>query len=274
MEAKRVAVIVGEGLLPVLQIEQMQRQGLRVLALGIKGISPKETVEKAQDHVWLELTQIGKAIKACLKRQITGFVMGGRVRHQVIFGFSLLKMDWTTLKLWFSLKDKRADTILLKIVEAFENKGVICLDQTQHLKDQLICDSGCIVGPCCDTLLKQAEFGFSIAKGIGALDIGQSVVIKDFAVVAVEAMEGTNKCLNRAYDIAKEGCILIKVAKPKQDLRFDVPTIGMQTIEHLIKIKAKALVVEVEKTLFLDKSQCLQALEKAGIALVSMKAPA
>ena len=166
----------------------------------------------------------------------------------------------------------RADTILYKIVETFEHKGISCLEQTEYLKNQIIQDEGFIIGPISESLKDEAAFGFKLAKGLGELDIGQSIVIKNKAVVAVEAMEGTNKCLKRAHEIAGEGCILIKVSKPKQDLRFDVPTIGMQTVERLKEMKAQALVVEAEKTLFLEKQKCLESLEAAGVKLISIKA--
>ncbi|NCF70791.1 MAG: UDP-2,3-diacylglucosamine diphosphatase LpxI [Chlamydiales bacterium] len=269
-----IAVVVGEGRLPELIIEGIQKKGIKVLGIGINGVSSDETLSLCDDTVCINLTQIGKAIKACLQREVLHVVFAGRVQHKVVFNLSLLKMDWTTLKLWNSLKDKRTDTILLKITEAFEAKGIRCLKQTEFLEDQLITERGPILGRYPQDLQKDAELGFQIAKGLGAFDVGQSVVIKNQAVVAVEAVEGTNKCLKRAFELSGKSCVLVKVAKPRQDFRFDVPVIGKHTVELLHSIGARALVIESKSTLMLDKAECLQMLEDYKIALIALSAEA
>jgi UDP-2,3-diacylglucosamine hydrolase len=265
-----LAVVVGEGRLPELMIEAIQKKKIKVFGIGIKGISPEDTLLSCEEHVWISLTQIGRAIKECLKRGVQQVVFAGRVQHKVVFDLSLLKMDWTTLKLWNSLKDKRTDTILGKIIEVFEEKGIRCLKQTDFMQDQLISEEGMVIGKLSKSLEKDANLGFNIAKGLGSFDVGQSIVVKNQAIVAVEAIEGTNKCLKRAYELAGKSCVLVKVAKPRQDFRFDVPVIGKQTIETLKNIEAKALVIEANHTLILDKTKCLELLEKYGIALLAL----
>lgn len=239
--------------MPHLIIEAIHKEKKQVLLLAIKGVTPKAIIKLADQSVSLAITQIGRAIKECKKRNICELSMAGRVPHRTIFSLSLLKMDWLTLKTWWKLPDWRADTILKSVSNLFSDSGIVVMNSVKYLSSYLIPKGILSQNKPSQKTLDDINFGKKIARELGRLDIGQTVVVKQQSIVALEAMEGTDHCLQRAFDLAGPGCCVVKLAKPAQDMRFDVPTIGKNTIEKLIKIKASALAVEAEKTLIVDK---------------------
>ncbi len=265
-----VALIAGEGLMPLRAIQELRSAGKKILLVAVKGITPENLVEKVDQVVWGSVTQLGKARALCLKLQIKEAVMVGRIRHENVFGLSLFKMDWVTLRAFISLKDLRANTICRKIIEVFQNKGISFIDTTQLLKKYLAKKGVLTSHKPSKKVLEDIDFGTSIVKELGRHDIGQCVVIKNKSIVAVEAMEGTDQCLQRAGDIAGKGCVVVKLAKPEQDTRFDVPTIGKNTIEKLIKIQAAAMAVESEKTLIIEDG-VIELASQNNISIVAIE---
>lgn len=265
-----IGIIAGEGRMAELIIESLLETGSSPFIIGIKGITPPSVLSLSPYSTCFHVTQIGKVITFCKKFGITDITFAGRVQHKTIFNISLLKMDWTTLKLWFGVKDKRADSLLGAIVNAFEKCNIRVMSSIAYLKKHLP-EAGLLTQntPPSRNIIEQMQFGIQIARKIGELDIGQTVVIKKGTIVAVEAMEGTDLCIQRAGDIAGPGCVIVKMAKPKQDLRFDIPVIGLNTIEKLIKIKAAALVIQAGLTLVLDKEAILLA-EKHAISIIAI----
>ncbi len=264
-----VALIAGQGVMPIKVIQELKNQQKKILLIAIKGITPESLVEFADKVIWGNITQIGKARSACLKYNAKEAVMAGLIKHNRIFNLSLLAMDFTTLKMFLGLKDLRADTICRNVIKVFETKGIFFMDTTKILQRYLAKDGILTKVLPTKKISQDIEFGIQIAKELGRLDIGQCVVVKNKSIVAVEAMEGTDQCLQRAGDLAGKGCVVVKLAKPNQDKRFDVPVVGLNTIEKLIKIEAAALAIEADCTLILDP-EVVELANKHQIAIVSI----
>ncbi|MDF2578150.1 MAG: hypothetical protein K0S74_1634 [Chlamydiales bacterium] len=267
--SQQIAVLAGEGKMPLLTLQELCASGKDPFLISIKNITSPDLFVFVSEHVELYLTQLGKAIKECRKREITQLILVGRVHHKSIFDLSLLHMDWTTIKLWLGLKDKRADTILKEIAETFEKNGIHVLNSIEYLKKYLAKEGVLTQKQPTEAILTDIALGWKLALKLGELDIGQTVIIKKQSVVAIEAMEGTDQCIERAGQIAREGCVMVKTAKPQQDFRFDVPVIGLNTIQKLVKIKAAAVAIEAEKTLILDP-EAIDYANQHGLVIIAM----
>lgn len=265
-----IALIAGQGVMPLRLIEEIHAQGNKVLLLGIKGVTPPSLIPYVDRHHWAKITQLGKARKLCLKYNAKQAVMAGLIRHNNIFSLSLFSMDWTTLRGLLSLRDLRADSICLKVIELFQEKGIEFMSTVQLLRKFLAPRGLLTLNKPSKKVKEDIDFGIQIAKELGRMDIGQTVVIKNKSIVALEAMEGTDKCLQRAGEIAGEGCIVVKLPKPNQDARFDVPVIGINTIEKLAKIKAAALAIAAEKTIVIDP-EVQQLADSFGLIILSVE---
>lgn len=264
-----IAIFAGEGLMPIKVINGIHEAGKKVLLIGMKGVTPPNLTKVADYTTWGYLTQLGKAVKTCKQYGVKEVILAGRVRHTKIFSLSLLKMDWTTLTGWLKLKDKRADSIFHGIVEIFAKNGIKVMSSVHFLGKYLAKKGVLTEKKPTKKILEDILFGKDLACEIGKLDIGQTVVVKNKTVVAVEAMEGTDLCLERAGQIAGEGCVIIKMPKPKQDMRFDVPVIGVNTIEKLAKIKAPVLAIGADKTLLIDENT-IEVANKLGIIIIAL----
>lgn len=265
-----VALIAGEGKMPLRLIEEIHRQNKKVFLLGIKGVTPKELENLVDQARWAHITQIGKARRICQENHIKEAVMAGLVRHKSIFKLPFWLSDWVTLKAFLNLKDLRTNTICDKVIELFEEKGIEFVSTTKLLKNFLAPLGFLSTKRPTSSQKQDIEFGIQLAKELGRLDIGQTVVVKNKSVVALEAMEGTDQCLQRAGDIAGPGCVVVKLPKPNQDQRYDVPVIGINTIEKLVKIKASVLAVAAHQTLVID-SEVKDLATRNNIVLLSIE---
>ncbi len=233
-------------------MDGVHAQGGFVLLLAIKDITDPTLINKADAVCFFHLTQLGKAIRVCLQHHVYELVLVGRVHHNKVFSLSLFRMDWTTIKTYLSLSDKRADSILAAVGDAFEKKGVHLASSVKYLQ-KYVAPKGLLSQKAPSKKAQEdIDFAIPLARELGRLDIGQTIVVKKQTVVAVEAMEGTDLCLERAGQIAGSGCVVAKLAKPHQDLRYDVPVIGINTLEKLAKIKALGIVIEGGKTVMID----------------------
>lgn len=203
--------------------------------------------------------------------------MAGSVRKSEMYGrFRLLRFlpDWTSFRLWFfEVADRRNDTVLRATADCMARKGIILTDSVQYCRDHLPGPGVLTRRQPSPAQLKDIEFGWHIAKEMGRLDIGQSIAVKEQEVIAVEAIEGTDRMIERAGDLCRHGgWALIKVAKPNQDMRFDVPTVGPDTIVNLSRRGGKVLVFEAGKTLVVDREKLVEAAEREGIIVVAHEA--
>jgi hypothetical protein len=201
-------------------------------------------------------------------------ILAGSVKKTDMYArFRILRYlpDWTSAKLWFfRLRDKRNDAVLSAVADEFARHGIIMEPCVKYTPEQLAEEGVLTRRQPGEAQFRDADFGWRIAKEMGRLDIGQSVAVKETEVVAVEAIEGTDAMIERAGALVRNGgWTLVKTAKPDQDMRFDVPTIGPETIANLARHRAAMLVIEAGKTVILDREQTLAAAEKAGIVIVS-----
>jgi DUF1009 family protein len=265
-----VALIAGQGGMPLKLIEEIHLKGKKVLLLGIQGITPKSLEEKVDLFYWAKIYQLGKARRHCLKHKVKEVVMAGLIRHTELFNLSYLFVDWVTLKALLSVSDFRANSICMKVIEIFQEKGIRFLSTTKLLNRYLAPKGFLTRNRPSKKIQEDIEFGIQLARELGRLDIGQTVVVKNKSVVALEAMEGTDQCIQRAGDIAGVGCVVVKLPKPDQDNRFDVPVIGRNTIEKLAKIKASCLAIAANKTLIID-DEVVDLANKLNVMILSVE---
>ncbi|OGX27258.1 MAG: hypothetical protein A2787_07970 [Omnitrophica WOR_2 bacterium RIFCSPHIGHO2_01_FULL_48_9] len=263
-----LGLIAGNGQFPILFARAARAQNIRVIAAAVQGDTSwllRPCVNKLQ---WFRVGELKKLFAYFKSEGVQQVIMAGQVNPNNLFA-EKLQLDEEFEKLYHALKDRKADTIFSAIAEKLKEQGMELLDSTILLKDYLA-PKGTLTrrGPTVSELA-DVEFGKTIAKLMGGIDVGQTVVVKEKAIVAIEAMEGTDRTILRGGQIAQKGAVIIKMSKPKQDDRFDVPVIGPRTIENMIKSKAGCLAIEAEKTLIIDRPACIKLADKAGICIVA-----
>ncbi len=268
-QSKKIGLIAGNGQFPLIFARMARLQGYNIVAIALQG-EAEDGLEDLVDKFYPVKIGYIKEILAIFKREeITEAVFAGQVRHVRLF--EGLQVDPLAAKLLQDIKDKRADTILSAFAGLLENMGVKLIDSTKLLADYLP-DEGVITQtkPTPEQQ-KDIEFGYNIAKNIAGLDIGQTIVVKKGVVVAVEALEGTDAAIERGGILAKGDIVVIKVSKPDQDKRFDVPVIGQKTIDILKEAKANVLAFSANETLLLQKDEIIKSADEAGICLIAIK---
>lgn len=271
-----LGVIAGSGRFPFLVIEGAQRAGCTVTVVGLRGFADAGLADLADDFRWGGLARLGGWIRIFKRRRVDQVILAGAVKKASMYGrWRLVKLlpDWTSARLWFfRLRDKRNDAVLTAVADEFARHGIVMRDCVEFTKDHLAPEGVLTRTAPSASQRADADFGWRIAKEIGRLDIGQSVAVKETEVIAVEAIEGTDRMIERAGALCpRGGWTMVKVAKPNQDMRFDVPTIGPETIANLARNGATMLVIEAGKTVILDREQLLTAAERHGVVIESKK---
>ncbi|MFT5127584.1 MAG: DUF1009 family protein [Rhodothermales bacterium] len=267
---KRIGLVAGRGVYPLLFCEAAKRAGVRHLTVaGVTDDADPVLADYADHFEWVHAGQLGKTIKLFLKDDVKQVVFAGQVRPGKLF--KGLRPDLRAAKVLAKLALKNADTIFTGIAAEYERDGITVLPATTLLEDALA--SPGVLGKVKPSKAVKADidYGREIARETSRLDIGQTVVVKKGTVLAVEAFEGTDRAIRRGGELGRGGVTVVKLAKPGQDMRFDVPCIGMRTVESLIEAEAAALAVEVGRTLLLERDKVITALNKAGIALVGFE---
>lgn len=263
-----LGIIAGNGRFPFLVAEAARRAGRRVVVAAIREEASPE-IEQGGDEVhWVGLGQLGKCIEALRGAGVREAVMAGQVKHRQIFSDVVpdLKLMGVIARLAF----KNTDSLIGGVADALEREGIRLLPSIELLADQLATVGAMTRRAPSKQELGDVEYGRDVARTLAGLDLGQTVVIKDRAAVALEAMEGTDEVIRRAGRIAGPGSVVVKVAKPKQDLRFDVPVVGHATIETMIEAGAGVLALEAGRTLLLERPEVLARAEAAGISVWGM----
>ena len=273
-----IGLLAGGGRFPILFAEKARQLGLSVVCVGISGEAPAELVPLVDRFYWTGLAKLGRMIR-CFKREgVQQIVMAGKI-HKVKMNasFRMLRFlpDWRALRMWFfrPRKDNKDDTLLLSIIAEFAKDGMSfasALDFCPELlvKIGLLTKRGLSANEEADI-----AFGWEMAKEMGRLDVGQSVAVRERAVLAIEAIEGTDQAILRAGTLCpRGGIVIVKVAKPKQDMRFDVPTIGCTTIESMKKAGARVLAIEADRTSVIDQEQTIALADRYGITIVAKAA--
>jgi len=275
---RRVGVLAGWGRFPVLCAEALRRQGCQVIGLGVDGLYPEELPALCDQFDTTPLARLGRAIRYFRRQQVDRIVMAGKVDKQVLFHpLRMLKLlpDWRTMHMWlrYASANKSDDTLLLAVIREFERDGLQFASALDYCPELLVKHGFLTHRQPSAAQWKDIHFGWEIAKQMGGLDIGQSIVVHDTAVIAVEAIEGTDECIRRAGLLCRRGGLtVVKVAKPQQDRRFDVPTIGLQTIETMSEAGARCLAIEAEQTILLDHEEVIRRANRLGIAIVALHA--
>jgi DUF1009 family protein len=271
-----IGLIAGNGRFPFLVLDAARRMGHDVTVVAIKEEvgDDLEAAAKAQSAPlhYISLGQLGQCIKVLKAAGITQAVMAGQVKHAKIF--SNIMPDMTLMSVLFKLKSKNTDALIAAVAEVMKEKGIDLMDSTAFLGPLLARAGVMTTRRPTENDAADFEFGYRMADAIAGLDIGQTIVVKDRAVVAVEAMEGTDDVIARAGRLAGAGTVVVKVAKPNQDMRFDVPVVGLPTIASMKAAGAVALSLDAGKALMLDGDAFLRAADEAGITVVGREVPA
>jgi hypothetical protein len=240
--------------------------------IALKEEAAPELERLAKRLHWVSLGELSKAIDLMHQEGVTQAVMAGQVKHNKIF--SAIRPDWKLAKLLLALPRKNTDALIGAVAHVLEDEGIRLVDSTLFLKP-LVPEPGVLTRRAPDTReANDISYGLGVARQISGMDIGQTVVISDRACVAVEAMEGTDETIARAARIAGgKPLVVVKVSKPGQDMRFDVPVIGLPTIEHMKKARATALAVDAGRTLLFDRTKLIELADAAGMAIEAV-APA
>lgn len=266
-----LGLIAGNGRFPFLVLDAARAAGHDVTIIALKEeASPELELEAAKAPAAIlhrvSLGQLGKWVKILREAGATTAILAGQVKHTKLF--SDIVPDFTALGVLMKLKAKNTDAIIAGVVDLLRDNGIHMIDSTTFLQP-LLATAGVLTrrAPTPD---EQADlaFGYTIADTVAGLDIGQTIVVKSLAVVAVEAMEGTDAVITRAGQLAGPGITVVKVAKPKQDMRFDVPVVGVPTIQAMAAVRASVLSIDAGKTLVIDGDAVCRAADAAGIAIV------
>ncbi|MBD3380346.1 MAG: DUF1009 domain-containing protein [Candidatus Omnitrophica bacterium] len=262
----KVGLIAGGGTLPIEFILSAKNLGEKVVVFALNGMASKE-LEKLADRVyWLEINQYKKFLFLLLKERIRHIALVGKVPKNVVYSSSE-GADEEYVKSLGGLPDRKDYSILEEVTRHLKKIGVEVVDNMRYLS-HLIPEKSLLTDTQPDEMtMEDIKFGYDTAKRIAGMDIGQTVIVKHKAVVAVEAMEGTDAAIERAYDIAGEDCVMVKVSRPDQDMRWDVPTIGPDTIKLLARSKYSALAIESGKMYVVEKERVITEADAAGISI-------
>ncbi len=270
-----IGLLAGAGRFPIVFAEKARQLGIPVVCVGVRHSASPELAGLAHRFYWTGVAQLGRVIR-CFKREgVQRAVMAGKITKSVIhtpWRLWHLLPDWRMIRFWYSRsrKDNRDDSLLLGLIEEFARDG-IHFESALNLCPELLVKTGILTRrQPTGGETQDIDFGWELAKEMGRLDVGQSVAIKERAVLAVEAIEGTDRAIARAGELCRSGGFtVVKVAKPQQDMRFDVPTIGCSTIETLHQAGARVLAIEAGKTILLDENETLALADKYGITIVA-----
>jgi len=259
-------LIAGNGRFPFLVLQAARSQGIDMTVIAIKEEADPGLAEHAQRLHWVSLGELSKTIELLHQEGVSQAVMAGQVKHGKIF--SAIRPDWKLAKLLFALPKKNTDSLIGAVAKVLEEEGIHLVDSTLFLKP-LLPDVGVLTGRAPNEAESaDIAYGLGLARNIASMDIGQTVVVSGQACVAVEAMEGTDETIARAARIAAgKPLVVVKVSKPKQDMRFDVPVIGLPTIAAMKSAGATALAIDAQRTLLFDREALIAAANDAKIAI-------
>ena len=259
-------LIAGNGDFPFLVLEGARSRGIEMAVIAIREEASSGLERVAKRIHWVSLGELSKTIELLHTEGVKHAVMAGQVKHNKIF--SAIRPDWRLAKLLLSLPSKNTDSLIGAVARVLHDEGIELVDSTKFL-GALLPEAGVLTRRAPDASESaDIAYGHTVARQIAALDLGQMVVVRDLACVAIEAMEGTDETIERAARITGgQRLVVVKVSKPRQDMRFDVPVIGLKTIEVMRQSNATALAIDARKTLLFDRAALIQAADEAHIAI-------
>ena len=276
-EVEPLGLIAGAGRLPVLIAAGICQTGRRLVIVGIRGQADPALRDLADVFAWAGITRMGRWIRLLRRNGVSHAVLAGGVRKANMYSPLRLLRYWPdlrTARLWYGKlrHDKRDNAVLLAVADELATEGIELMSSVEYCAEHLADEGLMTKTPLRRSVEADAAFGFEIARQSAALDVGQSIAVKERDIIAVEAMEGTDEMIARAGRLCRSGgWTLVKVARPDQDMRFDVPTVGPETLRALKSARAACLVLEAGRTLILDKPETLALADNLGIAVVGKR---
>jgi UDP-2,3-diacylglucosamine hydrolase len=270
-----VGLLAGSGRFPIVFAEKARQLGIRVVCVGIRDEAAPELAGLVSRFYWTGLARLGRMIRCFRREDVRHIVMAGKVRKTRMYTplrWLRLLPDWRMVRFWFRRRrrDNRDDSLLLGVIDEFAADGMTFASALDYCPELLV-QVGILTRrrPSAPEAA-DIEFGWHLAKEMGRLDVGQSVAVRERAVLAVEAIEGTDRAILRAGELCpRGGFVVVKVAKPQQDMRFDVPTVGRDTIETLRRAGGRVLAIEAGKTIVIDQEQTVALADAYGITIVA-----
>ncbi len=264
-----IGLIAGGGRFPILFAESARRAGHRVIAIGHRSETDPSLAEKVDEITWVKLGQLGHVLAALKQGGAAAAVMLGAITKKRFFSDAML--DATGLRVLARVAIRSDDNILRALARYLEEEGVPVTDPTPFLSDRLAPEGQLGKHAPSDDELADARYGLELARGIGRLDLGQTVVVKDRVALAVEALEGTDACIGRGGELARSGgFVVVKAVKPNQDRRFDLPTVGPDTVEAIREAGGRVLAVEAGATLVMDLGLVVEKADRARIVVLGV----
>ena len=263
----KFGLIAGNGRFPFLVVEGARKQGASLAVVAIREETDKRIEEIAEKVVWVGIGQLGKMISFFKREGVEKAMMAGQVKHVQIFSGAL--PDLRMVKMLWNLPQRNTDALIGGVADEMQKEGIELIDSTYFIQDQLA-QEGVLTKRKPDEIERgNIEYGLKIANEIARLDLGQTIVVRAKACVAIEAMEGTNAVIKRAGELAKGKLTVVKVAKPNQDMRFDVPVVGVPTVQTMIEASATWLCVTAQKTLTLNKEEMIKLANQNKISIIA-----
>jgi len=283
-KVETIGLIAGWGRFPVLVAEALLNEGKRVVCVALKGLADP-SLEYLCDHVcWLGIGKLGGHLRYFRRHRVEQVTMAGKLfKADLLFQRSIVFSLWPDLTCFrtfaphfiFRRSSTNDDSLLLAVTMAYERSGIEVRPATDFAPQLLVGEGILSARKPTPGQLKDIEFGWRIAKQMGGLDIGQAITVRDGTVLAVEAVEGTDACIERTGTLCRRGgWALIKVAKPSQDMRFDVPTIGPQTVQKVHQARGTAIVIEAGMTIVVDRAETIKLADRYGIAIIAVSSMA
>jgi DUF1009 family protein len=279
--SRPIGLLAAAGRFPLAFAEKAKSVGLPVVCVALRYEAAPELAQYVDRFYWTGISRLGRVIRLFKHENVRQIVMAGKV-HKAKYlhhpwRWLTFVPDWRTLTFWFFRKrsDNKDDSLMLSMIDEFARDG-LTFASALDLCPELLVPTGTLTRRTPSAReLRDIDFGWQLAKAMGELDVGQSVAVKEQAVLAVEAIEGTDKAILRAGEFCRAGgFVVVKVAKPYQDMRFDVPTVGCNTIETMRKAGARVLAIEADKTIVLDRAETIALADRYGITVVAIRQPA
>jgi hypothetical protein len=267
-EQEVLGLIAGGGVFPLMVADAARERGLRVVAVAHEGETDPLLAQKVDELAWVKLGQLGHLIKILKKAGVTKTVMAGTINKKKMF--EKVRPDLRGLTLMSKLAIFHDDDILRAVANELQREGIQIVSSAEHLPELLAPRGNLTRRKPNQEEREDVEFGWKVAKELGRLDIGQCVVVRKKTVLALEAIEGTNETILRGGRLAKEKAVVVKVSKPNQDLRFDVPAVGPETIQVMSQVNAAVLAIEAGKTLIFDKPATISYADRSNVVILSL----
>jgi hypothetical protein len=268
--SEKYGLIAGNGRFPFLVLESAREQQIDVVVAAIKEETFAEIESLGFPVHWMGLGQLGKLIRVFKEAGVNKAIMAGQVRHARIFGPSL--PDVKMIRMLAGLKQKNTDSLISGVAKALADEGITLVDSTTLIRQHVAAEGKLTRRGLDSREQADVDFGRPIAHKIALMDIGQTIVVRDRAVVAVEAMEGTDAVIHRAGELVRrKNLTVIKVSKPKQDMRFDVPVVGVPTIREMVEAGATALVLDADRTLIIDRTELVRLADENDVAVAGLR---